>query len=178
MESSPANRHAHEVVVLNQVLPACWKGVIVLQDLSLRFSQPGWKDFFVQSWQQQSNNLLELEKIIWELGGKTHPESYEKEGPPADPEEEPKDPLSLNRILLLRSTNHLSHLMHVYSEVRKISLPFDVRMVLQRHQLQIRETREHMMFIYLGSPLRRHRTLTDAAVGFAATLENKTCIPS
>ncbi len=132
----------------------------------------------VQSWQQQSDNLLELERIIWELGGQTHPRSYDQEGPPADPEEEPQDPLSLNRILLLRSTNHLSHLIHLYSEVRKTSLPFDVRMVLRCHQLQIRETREHMMFIYLGSPLHRNRTLTDAAVGFAATLENKTFIPS
>ena len=59
-----------------------------------------------------------------------------------DPEDEPADPMSLNRILLLRCINHLTHLIHVYGEVRRTPLPFDVRMILQRHHLRNRETLE------------------------------------
>ncbi len=155
MEQAILDRHHHELTILHQLLPACWKAVIVLQDLALRFSHPGWKDLFIRSWQQQSHGLTELEEKIWDLGGETGHTTYEHNAISMDPEEEPGDPLSLNRILLLRSINHLTHLMHVYGEVRRTSLPFDVRMVLQRHQLRIREVLEHLSSLYVTYPLRQ-----------------------
>ncbi|SRR5258706_8309681 len=157
METNVEMRHTHEVVALHHLLSPCWKGVVVLQDLSIRFSHPGWKDVFVRSWHQLSDSLTDLESKIWELGGETDPKTYASHEQAADPEDEPQDPLSLNRILLLRSINHLTHLMHLYGEVRRIPLSFDVRMVLQRHQLGIRESLEQLSSLYVNYPA--HRTV-------------------
>src|SRR5437773_2214127 len=116
MEPNLVMSHAHEIAALHQLLSPSWRGIVVLQDLSLRFTHPGWKDLFVRSWQQQSDSLTELESKIWELGGETETKAYFPAEDITDPEDEPQDPFSLNRILLLRSINHLTHLMHLYGE--------------------------------------------------------------
>ncbi len=155
MEVSLAKRHPHKIVVLQQLLPACWKGVIVLQDLALRFTHSGLTNQFIRAWQLQSDELTELEEKVWELGGETDPESYMKEGKSTNVEDEPIDPLSLNRMLLLHSINHLTHLIHVYTEVKRTTLPFDVRMILQRHQLRTREILGHLTSLYATYPFSR-----------------------
>src|SRR5258708_37307751 len=127
MEISTLMRPPQVVGVLKRVLPACRKGIVELQELAMRFSRPGWKDLFVRLWSQQANNLTELEEKIWELGGDTDAISPEGAVAAADPEDEPADPLLLDKTLLMRCINQQTHLLHLYAEARRNPMPFDVR---------------------------------------------------
>jgi len=153
-------RRVDEVAALKKILPFSRMGIHEFHDLAMRSSSTGWKEHFIHIWQQQSRCAAELEAKIAELGGSVDREEVARIQDTPDPEDEPADPISLDKILLLRCINRLTQIHHMYAETRRLPLSFDVRMVLQRQQLQARETLDKITHLYIGySALRIHSTL-------------------
>jgi hypothetical protein len=145
-----------EIRHLEALLPIWKEGTQNLQELAAHFSQVGLKDLFLYLGQQQARCSDELEKKIKELGGEAHdskPIEAARTGP--DAEDERQDPMMLDKAMLLRFINGQTYLLHLYREVRRHSFPFDIRMVLQRHQLHLQEVFDRVSMIYLAHPTRQ-----------------------
>jgi len=142
----------HDIDVLKRIIPHCREAVPKFYDLATRFSSAGWRDLFFRFWEEHARCLMELETKVRECGGRLDSDIAADIPTPLDPDDEPVDPLSLDKALLLRCVNQQSHLTHLYTEARKNTLPFDMRMLLQRHHLQARETLTQLSNVYLNYP--------------------------
>src|SRR5262245_2599623 len=133
MENPLFMRRADEIAVLKKLIPISREVIDRTQELALNFSVESWKDFFARLWQDQVKRLSEIEWKIRELGG--DPEKAASNGAPhRDPAKEPTDAHMRDKLMVLRAVNQLTLVLHVYAEVRKNPLSFDVKMLLRRHQ--------------------------------------------
>ena len=149
METSVIFRRIDSVMALDQILPACREAASQLRGLTLNASFPGWTDLFVRFWQQEVRCVAELEIKRRELGG--HEPSVrpsESLSPVSIALDDPKNPFLLDKNLLLRCLNAQSHLVHLYSEFLRTPLTFDMRMILQRHHLQSKDTLDQLTRMY------------------------------
>jgi hypothetical protein len=168
MQTSTMSRYAQELVVLRRLLPAYQSGIVGLQELAMRFSNPGWKDLFVHLWSQQANGLTELEEKIWEMGGDGRTPRHEEDVEIVDSDDTLSDPLLLDKALLLRCINQQTRLLRLCADAKRSPLPFDVRMILQRHQLQMREMVDRLSSMYLTYPHRKRLNLEALVTSQAA----------
>jgi hypothetical protein len=155
MQNSTLIRPTHELAALKKLIPVYQSGIARLQDLAMQFSVPGWKDFFVHLWSQQANSLTELEEKIWEMGGDTASSRVEQSMDSVDLEETGANPILLDKTLLMRCLNQQTYLLHLHADVRRTPMPFDVRMILLRHRLQVREMVDRLSSMYLAYPHRK-----------------------
>ncbi len=131
-------RRTDEIVALKKLLPLCRNGSRALYDLVRGFSSEEWKELLVHYWQQQERRVVEIEERIRELGGTCEPEDV------LEPEPRFQGLASMDKELILYAIHQQTAIAHAYSETQKFQLSFNVRMMLQRHQLQIQDMLERL----------------------------------
>jgi len=145
---SPILPRTEGIALMKRLLAPAQAGVEKLHDLAMQFSYSGWKELFIRYWQQQSRCEAELDAKIRELGGNPHENVSRVQSQRIDPIAELSDLIALDRALLLNALNQETHLLLMYSEARRLPMSFDLRMLLQRHHLQIHELTERLAAIY------------------------------
>jgi hypothetical protein len=160
---TPIVRRADGLNILKRILPPASEAVVELHELAMKFSTGDWKDLFIRFWQQQACSVAELEAKVRQQGGVLGNE-YSHSGIQSKALEIHEDTVRYDKNLLTRCLNCHEQLVHLYRDILRSPLPFDLKMLLHRHQLQTQDTFERLTTILANYLSRTTPTLVRSEV--------------
>jgi hypothetical protein len=133
MKNETTLRRADIVALLQRLLPVSRKCESHLHRLMDRTGELTLKTYFVRYWQRQAQCGAELENKIYLYGGK-----------PVF-EDNPEDAqASAHLDALTDCLNWQTTLVELYDNTLKETLPVDVRLLLQRHEMIYKDVANHL----------------------------------